>query len=64
MNDEDAADPAATLENFEKAREIRERLAAADPTNASAQRDLWVSYNALADVLGVVPILVRKTVHR
>jgi tetratricopeptide (TPR) repeat protein len=38
------------VDSYRKALDIRERLAASDPTDAQAQRDLSVSYNKLGDV--------------
>lgn len=43
-------DPAAAREYYVKELAISERLAAADPSNSEAQRDLTVSYEKLGDV--------------
>ncbi len=40
----------AALAHYQKALEIRERIAAADPSSADAQRDLSDSYEKLGDV--------------
>jgi len=38
------------LRSYEKGQEIREKLAAADATDAQVQRDLWVSYYTIGEV--------------
>ena len=38
------------MQAYQQSLEIRKRLAAADPANTQAQRDLSVSYNKLGDV--------------
>jgi len=46
----DAGDLAAARDHYQAGLDIRERLAAADPTNAGWQRDLSVSHERLGDV--------------
>ncbi len=43
-------DTQSALGYYQQGLDVRERLAAADPTNAQAQRDLWVSHYKLAQV--------------
>ncbi|MBN2577250.1 MAG: tetratricopeptide repeat-containing protein, partial [Deltaproteobacteria bacterium] len=44
-------DLGGALASYRKSLGIRERLAGSDPSNASWQRDLWVSYGKMGNVL-------------
>ena len=44
-------DLSGALEAYEAMHEILERLAGSDPGNAGWQRDLWVSYWRVADMM-------------
>ena len=47
----DQGDLSGALAAYRQSLAVSERLAAADPSNAGWQRDLWVSYWRIADML-------------